>query len=164
MAYRGRSLGIAKHRLEQQVSHPGQSKSSCEHLKSGDARYKAEVSNSRRRPTPRPAVPSPPSSGFAALAGKYENLGYGSIELCRVPPTLPSSNACWLLAATVHITLPGAINPDIPTFIAKWDKTWSSHIKFAHFDGNIFNVSLLYSLVSLLCYHCLSSRHVSSPS
>ncbi|KAG6827402.1 hypothetical protein H0H92_011930 [Tricholoma furcatifolium] len=86
---------------------------------------------------------------LVALAGTYHNSGYGSIELCLVsPPPSPSSASarCKSLAATASEILPGAINSDVPTFLAEWDSPWATHVRLEHWSGNTFNVSIVSSV------------------
>lgn len=99
--------------------------------------------------TPRPGNATLPVRDFAALAGRYINTGYGPLELCLVSESNSSatSSECQALVADAPKVLPGALNPDIPTFLAGWDSIWSSHIRLTHFDGNVFNMSALTSFV-----------------
>ena len=100
-------------------------------------------------PTPRPANASFPFGDISSVAGKYNDLGYGPFELCLVSPEDPNaSSSCQALAANISIVLPGATPPDIPTFFAMWDNPAFSHLRFTHFDGPVFNLSALWSLVS----------------
>jgi len=102
-------------------------------------------------PTPRPANASFPFGGFSSVAGKYNNLGYGPVELCLVSPKDPNpSSSCNDLATNISIILPGATPPDVPTFFAKWESPFFSHLRFTHFDGAAFNLSALSSFVSRL--------------
>ena len=100
-------------------------------------------------PTPRPANASFPFGSFSSVAGKYSNLGYGPIELCLVSPKDPNASpSCQALASNISTILPGATPPDIPTFFVKWDSPAFSHLRVTHFDGPVFNLSALSSLVS----------------
>ena len=102
-------------------------------------------------PTPRPANASFPFGDLSSVAGKYNNLGYGPVELCLVSPKDPNpSSSCRALATNISIILPGATPPDVPTFFAKWDSPIFSHLRFTHFDGAAFNLSVLSSFVSRL--------------
>ncbi|KAG7440580.1 uncharacterized protein BT62DRAFT_910204 [Guyanagaster necrorhizus] len=93
---------------------------------------------------PRPTSPRPPSVSFEAFSGRYENSGYGTIDFCF---TFMNRTAADLLSPCddSSTVLPDAIDPSVPTLLAKWDKTWSTHIMLTHFDGNLFNVSTLES-------------------
>ena len=100
-------------------------------------------------PTPRPTNASFPFGSFSSVAGKYDNLGYGPVELCLVSPNDPNASpSCQALAANISTILPGATPPDIPTFFARIDSPTFSHLRVTHFDGPVFNVSTLSSLVS----------------
>lgn len=105
---------------------------------------------------PRPSNPRPPSVSFEALSGPYENPGYGTVDFCfsfknKSTSDIPSPcDDSWT-------TLPGAIDPSVPTLLAKWDKAWSTHIMLTHFDENLFNVSTLESRVRIcqLLFLCI---------
>ncbi|KAF9022866.1 beta-lactamase/transpeptidase-like protein [Hymenopellis radicata] len=77
------------------------------------------------------------SVAYEDLAGSYTNEGYGYLDLCFVS----DSSAC----TDILETLPTAIG-DQPMLIAKWDKLWTSHLRLQHYDGDVWNVSLLNSL------------------
>lgn len=116
-------------------------------------RFKAIASIPPTRATPRPANATLPSANFTAFAGHYTNPGYGDFELCLVQPQNPSaSTSCQALAANLSTILPNATRPGIPTFFGAIDSPWFSHMRIEHFNGNIFNVSLLYSLVSFILF------------
>ena len=100
-------------------------------------------------PTPHLANASFPLGNFSSVAGKYDNLGYEPVELCPVSPKDPNASpSCQSLAANISTILPGATLPDIPTFFAKLDSPTLSHLRVTHFDGPVFNVGALSSLVS----------------
>ncbi|KAL0946348.1 hypothetical protein HGRIS_012583 [Hohenbuehelia grisea] len=103
--------------------------------------------------TPRPSDPSLPERSVSSLAGVYENLGYGRIELCEVPkPTSAAtkqSNTCRDLIKELPVRLPGVINPKIPTLVASWDRFWLHYIQLEHFDGNVFNLTTWKSFVGV---------------
>lgn len=112
------------------------------------ARYKGEVSIPLPPASPRPANASMPSVNFTSVAGTYNNLGYGSFELCLVSPNnAAASGSCKALASNVSTILPGAVDPSgkIPTFLAGWNSPAASHLRLTHWNGNTFNVSGLTS-------------------
>lgn len=51
------------------------------------------------------------------------------------------------MARQASTLLPGVIDPDIPTYLAHWNKTWRSYLKLSHFDGDVFNVTIHSSFV-----------------
>ncbi|KAI5886361.1 beta-lactamase/transpeptidase-like protein [Schizophyllum commune H4-8] len=53
---------------------------------------------------------------------------------------------CSKLRESADVLLPGVIDPSVPTLLARWDRVWSTHIKLAHYDGGIFNVTILDSV------------------
>ncbi|KAF8884172.1 beta-lactamase/transpeptidase-like protein [Infundibulicybe gibba] len=94
-----------------------------------------------------------PSVGsLASLAGNYTNPGYQTIELCIVAnpgsngTSSNSSQSCKNLAAETPRTLPGAVNPSIPTLLARVDSDSASHFMLTHWSGNVFNISALQSV------------------
>ncbi|KAL0573922.1 hypothetical protein V5O48_008019, partial [Marasmius crinis-equi] len=101
-----------------------------------------DVVNSRR--VPRPADPTSPPASFEELAGRYHNVGYDGIELCFVDGSKQSAS-CQEVINELPTVLPGAVNSSVPTLIAKWNKFWSTHLKLEHFDGPLFNVTMLES-------------------
>lgn len=94
---------------------------------------------------PRPDNPKPPT---ALWQGQYKNDAYGEILLCLVGLKWSTLPECLQLIDEVHTTLPGAINPSIPTLVAKWDKIWASHVLLEHFDGDLYNASALNSIAT----------------
>ena len=51
------------------------------------------------------------------------------------------------------VILPGVIDgdgKDVTTFLVHWNGLWASHARFRHYDGNMFNITLFNSVVSLL--------------
>ncbi|TRM62338.1 beta-lactamase/transpeptidase-like protein [Schizophyllum amplum] len=101
-----------------------------------------------RRVQPRPSSPAPPSVDFAALEGTYRSLAYGTYELCYLGPDARASaggSDCNDMRKDAHLRLPGWVDADRPTFLMQWDKVWTSHLKLDHFDGNVFNVTILQS-------------------
>lgn len=96
-------------------------------------------------------ITSPPNIQLARLPGKYSNPSYGSFELCPISsPRNSHSAACKDVILEAPRMLPGAIDPSKLTFVAKWDKVWSTHLVFTHFNMNIFNVTILMSIVSFV--------------
>ncbi|KAF7428064.1 hypothetical protein PC9H_007283 [Pleurotus ostreatus] len=95
------------------------------------------------QPLPRPANATDPKGGFKDLAGRYEDKGYGRLELCLFPPPPVVSSACRDVAANITMVLPGSVDPSVPTFIARWNKQYSTYLRFTHVDGNTFNVASL---------------------
>ncbi|KAF9460612.1 beta-lactamase/transpeptidase-like protein [Collybia nuda] len=100
------------------------------------------------------SIPQPPATlrpttnlsllsvNFTTIAGKYSNDGYGDFELCIISPKDPAASpACQVLASGNPTTLPGLINPKVPTFIGAWDSPWASHIMITHFNGDSCNVT-----------------------
>ncbi|KAJ7284592.1 beta-lactamase/transpeptidase-like protein [Mycena rebaudengoi] len=98
-------------------------------------------------PNPRPKDAEPPSAPFATITGTYKNLGYGTLNFCLFTlNTTTNSESCDRIAAEVPTILPGVIDPDVPTFIAKWDTEVTNYARLAHYSGNVFNMTGLLSL------------------
>ncbi len=89
---------------------------------------------------PSPSNASAPSVAYADLAGTYANGGYGDIDFCYVS----DSSSC---QSILSILSPDAVG-EFSTLIAQWNKLWASHIRLEHFDGDIWNATLLDSRVS----------------
>ncbi|KAL0946345.1 hypothetical protein HGRIS_012582 [Hohenbuehelia grisea] len=92
---------------------------------------------------PREPNATMPSRNLSFLAGIYENLGYGRVELCEIPfkVALPSeqSEACKTLADEIPVTLPGVIDPSVPSLFAKWEGLGFQYIKLGHYNQSVFN-------------------------
>ncbi|KAK1232777.1 hypothetical protein PQX77_004102 [Marasmius sp. AFHP31] len=113
-----------------------------------DTRYKDMVQkafdNFQSRLMPRPSSPAPPPTPYESLAGKYTNGGYGDIELCLLGST-KQSRSCQEIIDELPTVLPDIVDSTILTLIAKWDRLWSTHVKLEHFDGALFNLTVLES-------------------
>ncbi|KAJ7651365.1 beta-lactamase/transpeptidase-like protein [Roridomyces roridus] len=86
-------------------------------------RYADELAKSisdNQSVTPRPTNPASPSVPFTAMEGTYSHGAYGPISPCFVQST--PSPAC------------------VDVFAS-----FSTHLRFTHFDANLFNVSVLWS-------------------
>uniref|UniRef100_A0A0W0G336 Beta-lactamase-related domain-containing protein n=1 Tax=Moniliophthora roreri TaxID=221103 RepID=A0A0W0G336_MONRR len=92
---------------------------------------------------PRPENPAPPPVPFEQLSGVYRNLGYGDVEFCFVGGS--NTQTCKDVLEDLPTILPGGVQKDIPTLIAKWDRFRSTHAKLEHFDGPVFNLTTLES-------------------
>ncbi|KAJ7144406.1 beta-lactamase/transpeptidase-like protein [Mycena epipterygia] len=104
--------------------------------------------NNRILPTPRPEKATLPSLPLAALAGRYHDPGYGTMNLCLVSQDNQSSasKSCRRLLEEIPTRLPDILDPQIPTLLTKWDGHRATHLAFAHFEHNIFNVSEVFSI------------------
>ncbi|TRM58472.1 beta-lactamase/transpeptidase-like protein [Schizophyllum amplum] len=61
-------------------------------------------------------------------------------------PAAADTSDCGKLRATAPTVLPGVIDSSVPTLLAKWDRVWADYIKLAHYDGGLFNVTVLKSV------------------
>jgi hypothetical protein len=105
--------------------------------------------------------PSPPAGTkpAKAIAGKYKSDAYGEMELCYVPTSSTNtasnqSDSCKQLINSALRILPGVIDAEgeddnTLTFLVFWNGMWASHARFRHYDGNLFNISMVNSVVSL---------------
>ncbi|KAJ7712564.1 beta-lactamase/transpeptidase-like protein [Mycena metata] len=105
-------------------------------------RFKSQIISSIKNgiPTSRPTNPSP-SYPINELAGIYRHPGYGTIELCDVSAIKPPSESCRHLLSDIPATLPDALDPLVPTLVAKWRGFDLTHISLAHFEHNMFNAT-----------------------
>ncbi|KAF9463773.1 beta-lactamase/transpeptidase-like protein [Collybia nuda] len=111
-----------------------------------NSRYKTLISTPGPPPTPRPTNATLPRVKFESLAGKYNNAGYGPIELCLMFPSDPkASKTCKDLTTRAPTIFPGLLDPKVPTFLSEWNTTSVPYIGFTHFDGNIFDIRSLDS-------------------
>ncbi|KAJ7664872.1 beta-lactamase/transpeptidase-like protein [Mycena rosella] len=113
-------------------------------------RYADELAESIRKNqavTPRPSPPIPPSVPFSAMEGTFHHGAYGSISPCFVQSrTAGLSAACTAVLRTPVVQrILRASAPDIPTLIVPFPRTFSTHLRLAHFSGNVFNASLIWS-------------------
>lgn len=101
----------------------------------------------RAKDAPAPAVP------YAALAGAYTHPAYGTIDFCLFAENKTTGSACASLAEDVAAArLPGVIEPEVPTLLARWDTMVTNYIRLAHYAGDLFNLTAVqnYVRVSLL--------------
>ncbi|KAJ7111488.1 beta-lactamase/transpeptidase-like protein [Mycena epipterygia] len=104
--------------------------------------------NGRTIPTPRPENATLPSVPFDVLAGTYHDPAYGTVDLCFVSRDIESaaSESCRQLLKEIPTTLPDALDPQIPTLLARWPAFGITHIALKHFEYNVFNLSGLASI------------------
>ncbi|KAJ7209185.1 beta-lactamase/transpeptidase-like protein [Mycena pura] len=97
--------------------------------------------------TPRPSPPVLPSVPFSAMEGTFTHGAYGSIQPCLVQ-SRPSPACTAVLDAPVVRRILGAPSSSadtVPTFIVPFVRTFSTHMRLAHFSGHTFNASLIWS-------------------
>ncbi|KAF9463775.1 beta-lactamase/transpeptidase-like protein [Collybia nuda] len=110
------------------------------------SRFKASTSASRQSLPERPTNTTAPQVKLELLTGKYDSAGYGGFELCLMfSPSPKASKACKDLTARALTILPGALNPNVPTFLSEWNTTAVPYISFTHLNGNVFDVRGLAS-------------------
>ncbi|KAJ7301557.1 hypothetical protein DFH08DRAFT_724166, partial [Mycena albidolilacea] len=83
--------------------------------------------------------------------GTYRDAGYGVLELCLVnlSPEDRIASASASKSMSYSHALPGILDPHIPTFVARWKRYGGrrvTHVSFAHFKHNLFNVTGLLSI------------------
>ncbi|KAJ6625232.1 beta-lactamase/transpeptidase-like protein [Mycena sp. CBHHK59/15] len=88
-----------------------------------DAVEKSIRENQNVTPRPLPAVL--PSVSFAQMEGTFHHGAYGSIQPC--------------------FRILGASSDTIPTYIVPFKGFFSSYLRLAHFSGNTFNASVIWS-------------------
>jgi hypothetical protein len=94
-----------------------------------------------------PSPPVPPTSAFAAMEGRFSHPTYGSLSPCYVRSRASGiTPACTdVIAHAVVQTILDASSADIPTLIVPFKRTFSTYLRLAHFSGNFFNVSIIWS-------------------
>jgi hypothetical protein len=107
--------------------------------------------------TPRPAPPlrKAPSAPFTSLAKKvFSHPTYGMLEPCLVSSTLnlttPYESHAHAHCRSLLTSYPvqrilSASDLSIPTYIIPWKRTFATHLRLAHFDENLFNVTVIWS-------------------
>ncbi|KAF7331629.1 F-box domain-containing protein [Mycena kentingensis (nom. inval.)] len=99
--------------------------------------------------TPRPADPRKPSASWNAMQGTFGHGAYGNISPCFVASRgTGSTPACTeVLKDSVprRILAASPPNASVPTFIVPFKRTFSTYLRFMHFDANVFNVSYVWS-------------------
>ncbi|KAF7343155.1 F-box domain-containing protein [Mycena venus] len=100
--------------------------------------------------TPRPSPAVLPSAPFSTMEGTFSHGAYGPFQPCFVQSKSTGlSAACTALINTPVVQRilgsSGSSKDSIPTFIVPFKRWFSTHLRFAHFAGNTFNVSLIWS-------------------
>ncbi|KAJ7773827.1 beta-lactamase/transpeptidase-like protein [Mycena metata] len=110
------------------------------------ARYRAQAKKDAPHPSiPRPDTAKPPSVAYSALAGAYENAAYAKLDFCLFWENKTTGSVC----PTLNLSeLPGVIDPAVPTLIARWDAPLANYMRLAHYSGNTFNLTALFSYPS----------------
>ncbi|KAJ7111361.1 hypothetical protein C8R44DRAFT_742482 [Mycena epipterygia] len=67
-----------------------------------------------------------------------------------------TSESCRQLLKEIPTTLPDALDPQIPTLLARWPSFGATHISLKHFEHNLFNLSWLASTLPHLFHTFLS--------
>ncbi|KAJ7624741.1 beta-lactamase/transpeptidase-like protein [Roridomyces roridus] len=105
------------------------------------ARYiEADVKARReavKPPRPRPVAPTQ----FEAMEGVFENGAYGILAPCFVSTS--SSQRC--ISVLADPVVRRIVDPNIPTFIAPFKRTFATHVRLEHWQGNVFNASVVWS-------------------
>ncbi|KAJ7681368.1 beta-lactamase/transpeptidase-like protein [Mycena rosella] len=95
--------------------------------------------------TPRPAPSVPSTTPFAAMEGAFAHPAYGTFSPCYASAS-PSPACTATLAHPVARAILAASSPnDVPTLIAPFKRTFATHLRLAHFAGNVFNASVVWS-------------------
>ncbi|KAJ6492259.1 beta-lactamase/transpeptidase-like protein [Mycena sanguinolenta] len=115
-------------------------------------RYANELTKSIRENqavTPRPSPAVLPSVSFGAMEGTFRHGAYGAIHPCFVAANSAYNSACSEMLSTPAVqrilSAPTQDNTTVPTFIVPFKRWFSTHLRFAHFAGNTFNVSLIWT-------------------
>lgn len=95
--------------------------------------------------TPRPSPPVLPATSFELMEGRFHHPTYGLLSPCYVRVSEPSPTCADALAHHVVQSILNASSPDVPTLIVPFKRTFSTHLRLAHFSGNLFNASVVWS-------------------
>ncbi|KAJ6453711.1 beta-lactamase/transpeptidase-like protein [Mycena sanguinolenta] len=99
--------------------------------------------------TPRPSPAVLPSVSFSAMEGTFRHGAYGVIQPCFVHAKSGNTTACSEMLRTPAVqrilSAPIQDNITVPTFIIPFKRWFSTHLRFAHFAGNTFNVSMIWT-------------------
>jgi len=108
-----------------------------------------------QHPIPRPNPPQPPPLPFTTLAYRvFTNPAYGTLRLCPVPQTMPKDSASVLkpnpscasfLDSYATKRILSVTDLTNPTYLISWKRGFSTHIRFAHWSGSIFKISVISS-------------------
>ncbi|WVQ74432.1 hypothetical protein IAR50_004033 [Cryptococcus sp. DSM 104548] len=95
-----------------------------------------------------PHAPTNPREAPARVAGRYNDPGYGDLELKQVQlPADPFVAGIIKAVSASIVTAP--LNVTGPIYVAEINKTFTSHIIVTHFDGPLFNVTLVATAETL---------------
>ncbi|KAJ6545400.1 beta-lactamase/transpeptidase-like protein [Mycena capillaripes] len=96
--------------------------------------------------TPRPSPPVLPTFPFAAMEGNFNHPAYGSFSPCYVHSRKAGlTPACTAVIAHPVVQAILDASAEIPTLIVPFNRTFSTHLRLAHFSGNFFNASVIWS-------------------
>jgi hypothetical protein len=107
-----------------------------------------------QRITPRPATPKAPSAPFTSLAEvTFSHPSYGTLQPCLVPASVRlSSDSLFEFPQCVNLLsshsvqrILAASDLSIPTYIISWKRFLATHLRLAHFNENLFNVTVIWS-------------------
>ncbi|KAJ7624937.1 beta-lactamase/transpeptidase-like protein [Roridomyces roridus] len=110
------------------------------------ARYREKLAAAAPPPSlPRSKNAAPPSVPYTALAGKYDNAGYRSLDFCLFWHNATSGSSCTDISQTFGDLLPTVLDSAVPILIARHDTMVSNHLLLSHYEGDKFNVSALHT-------------------
>lgn len=108
--------------------------------------------------TPRPATPKAPSAPFTSLAKEsFSHPSYGTLRPCLVPASVPvysdslfefpqlQFECANLLSSHSVQRILAATDLSTPTYIIYWKRFFVTHLRLAHFNENLFNVTAIWS-------------------
>ncbi|OCF56140.1 hypothetical protein L486_06081 [Kwoniella mangroviensis CBS 10435] len=81
-------------------------------------------------------VPLNPQLFNTTIEGNYYDAGYGNLNIVQVQSLEPS-------LADIIVRTP--LNVTGPIYLAQLNSLWISHMVFTHFDGQLFNWTLVYT-------------------
>ncbi|KAF7296905.1 F-box domain-containing protein [Mycena indigotica] len=114
-------------------------------------RYLKSVADGIRRNqdvTPRPSPASIPSTPFSQMAGVFVHETYGAFQPCFISVERMVNTRCQSILDVPVVRQILNASDNVPTFVVPFQRMLASYIRLAHFDGNLFNASMIWTTTS----------------
>ncbi|KAF7320624.1 Beta-lactamase domain-containing protein [Mycena chlorophos] len=115
-----------------------------------DSVAKAIRQNQAVTPRPNATAVRLPTTPFEGMQGRFWHPTYSAFDPCFVGNATHTPRcAAVLRTPIVQRILTASLSSDqVPTFIVPFKRTFSTYIRLAHFDGNLFNASVIWTTPS----------------
>nr|GAT61300.1 predicted protein [Mycena chlorophos] len=115
-----------------------------------DSVAKAIRQNQVVNPRPNATAVRLPTTPFERMQGRFWHPTYSDFDPCFVGNATHTPRcAAVLRAPNVQQILATSLPPDqVPTFVVPFKRTFSTYIRLAHFDRNLFNASVIWTTPS----------------